>query len=111
MDAAAAGHITNLGFLDGEEPNQSDAPVLNSDLLAVDPPTPAEPYLAPRYGSADRTGANASQHKRKDQRGTWRDAELDAELWVIVCLHRLTSSSLVDLSESTTKVPLDLVLG
>ncbi|XP_078810053.1 coiled-coil domain-containing protein 142 isoform X3 [Oryzias latipes] len=47
MDAAAAGHITNLGFLDGEEPNQSDAPVLNSDLLAVDPPTPAEPYLAP----------------------------------------------------------------
>ncbi|RVE67585.1 hypothetical protein OJAV_G00104290 [Oryzias javanicus] len=47
IDAVAAGHITNLGFLDGEEPNQSDTSVLNSDLLAVDPPSPAEPYLAP----------------------------------------------------------------
>ncbi len=35
--------------MEGEDLTQSDPSVVTSDLPPVDPSTPGEPYLAPRY--------------------------------------------------------------
>lgn len=50
-DAAVGSSIANLRCMEGEDLPQSDSSYTPTDLPPVDPSTPAEPYLAPRYSS------------------------------------------------------------
>lgn len=49
MGEAVGSSITNLRCMEGEDQTQSDPSVVTTELPPVEPSTPGEPYLAPRY--------------------------------------------------------------
>lgn len=49
LDAAVGSSITNLRCVEGENLTLSNPSVVAADVPAVNPSSPGEPYLAPRY--------------------------------------------------------------
>lgn len=49
IDAAVGSSITYLRSMEGEDMTQSDPSFMTTNLPPVDPFTPGESYLAPRY--------------------------------------------------------------